>query len=844
MPRPTFPAALGLLVLFVASAPASAADIFVRFKVTEPAGEKFRVVVGGFPHQDPWSFPERTVQVAGGAWSEWVDLRDWKWAGKFNRQGGVAEWPAMRLSVLRAGGDGGGVKQCSLDVQLADRADEAAVVHSFTERGTAGAIGFLVPHPLREHKTEFETGSQMTARHLAWAKEATGGRPVRLKQFQFITSLWGPYDPALARQSLQTLKLLGFNVVGGADPAILRAEGLRTYTASWLYVADPEQQDKEWKGYAEGALKRALASEDGRWSTADAAHWVISDEISALDLHGVKPERRDAWFREYLKAKGVTDERLGQPVNEVTFPADALHEKTLPKGADLKSRKRLYYAAKFGQWWSARQVRRASDLIRASVPGAKTETLPGDHGFFGAWGPPALGMGYRMCDLFELGEGQETVDQLSSEDWLGLNHMYGPGATWTGAQSFEYFNALCRSAIGEKDIHLRALVTPSDDKYLRLKTYSALGQGTKSFFFWTFGPTYISTENYWSDLRSQYDGLVKLGRAIERSEEVLCAAKPVRDPVAILYSVSQDYWNNDDPAAFVEKRLLWHALRHLGVQPDFIREEDVEIGKLKNYKVLYVTDWCVTRKASAAIDAWVKDGGVVSLSAGACTRDEYFEPYVAPFAKTVWPDDAAATLKSEGGHAYNERVDLPTVRPMTAVNVELSDTKGTLPVLGCRLPVRESGVTVTGRFDDDHEAACGVAARGNGKVYAWGFMPMLAYGQLAGFKPTTLEEKWPAEPRALVKGPLDAASIGLAARPDVPVVEASLLSGEKGAALVLVNYTYQPIDSLSVELRLPPEAVGKVVSTDGKPVAVEKTAAGVRMRLPLEWTDVVLLPKP
>jgi hypothetical protein len=94
-----------------------------------------------------------------------------------------------------------------------------------------------------------------------------------------------------------------------------------------------------------------------------------------------------------------------------------------------------------------------------------------------------------------------------------------------------------------------------------------------------------------------------------------------------------------------------------------------------------------------------------------------------------------------------------------------------------------------------------------------------------------------------VKGPLDAASVRLAAKADVPVVEASLLSGEKGAALVLVNYTYRPIDSLSVEMRLPPDAVGEAVSTEGKAVAVEKTAGGVRLRLPLEWTDVVVLPK-
>ena len=72
-----------------------------------------------------------------------------------------------------------------------------------------------------------------------------------------------------------------------------------------------------------------------------------------------------------------------------------------------------------------------------------------------------------------------------------------------------------RSGIGERQrAPCAALITPSDDGYLRLKAYSALGQGAKSFFFWTFGPTYIGTENYWSDLRSEYDGIAKLSRGL------------------------------------------------------------------------------------------------------------------------------------------------------------------------------------------------------------------------------------------------------------------------------------------------------------------------------------------
>ena len=117
---------------------------------------------------------------------------------------------------------------------------------------------------------------------------------------------------------------------------------------------------------------------------------------------------------------------------------------------------------------------------------------------------------------------------------------------------------------------------------------------------------------------------------------------------------------------------------------------------------------------------------------------------------------------------------------------------------------------------------------------------MLAYGQGANFKPITLEEKWPAAPRELIKLALDGAKITPVAKSDRPVVETSLLTGDKGAALVLVNYTYEPVDALTVDLKLS-RPVTRATSTEGSTVAVEKTADGVRLRLPLKWTDIIVL---
>jgi hypothetical protein len=420
--------------------------------------------------------------------------------------------------------------------------------------------------------------------------------------------------------------------------------------------------------------------------------------------------------------------------------------------------------------------------------------------------------------------------------------------TWTGAQSHEYLTAVMRSAVADDGVTLRNLITPSDDGYLRLKAYSALGQGSKSFFFWTYGPTYIGTENYWSDLRSMYDGIAKLDRAVSQCEDVLNEAKVVRDPVAILYSVSHDLWHGDQPAAFVEERLLWHALRHLGVQPDFLSEQDVEAGRLKDYKALYVVDWCVTRAASAHIDEWIRAGGVAYVSAGAATRDEYYEPYVPPFAAKAWGSDAPDVARRfvAERHAYNERGDLPGIKPLTTVAMRDDAPASKIPVIGCRLDFAkqaESGGEVIARFADGKPAAA-VLKHGKGTVLGIGFCPMLAYGQMAGFKPKTLEERWPPGPRGFAQRVLDRAGVTPVARADVPVVETSLLhTPGRGYVLALANYTYQPVARLTVDVRIPTGHIGKPRSTEGREMTAEPTPDGVRLTLPLDWTDLVVIPE-
>ena len=47
-----------------------AADIWLRFKVSAPQGERFRVTAGGFRHADPWYLPSLTGKARGAALRE------------------------------------------------------------------------------------------------------------------------------------------------------------------------------------------------------------------------------------------------------------------------------------------------------------------------------------------------------------------------------------------------------------------------------------------------------------------------------------------------------------------------------------------------------------------------------------------------------------------------------------------------------------------------------------------------------------------------------------------------------------------------------------------------------
>lgn len=773
--------------------------------------------------------------------SEWLDLAKLNLpAAQGTRAGGKGEWPMIWIYF---DGPRDGV---AFEVQLAEKPEESAVVATFTERSASGTIGFTLPLPLAANKAEIETGSAMVARQLEWAKQLSRNKEPNVGRFEVWVSMAGLYyDPGLAVPCVDTIRKLGGNVLTGAPLSSIQEVGLRTVRNSDTYMADVEAGLAAWQEFARGPLASELNTADGTWLREHLAAFTIGGDgsstfgvgdpsgLRALDFKGVDAGKVNGWYREFLKSSNVTADQLGSD------PAAAVYTPFSFEG-DLAKRKAVYFSARFAQFLSAKHLRAVTDGIRTSVPGVRTIAMMSQRAMLGA--KEGFGSAAGNLDPFVLAA-QSSVTLLGTTDQLSVS-LGDAESNFSGAGTFEFVQAVLRSASLDRDVRVHTQFAPSDEKEIYTKGLAALAQGAKTFHFRDFGPTLAAKNEYWSDYSTMYDGVSRFTDLLERNEESLFTAKTVTDPVAIVYSASSDIWAGDDGSAFSDMRLTWHALRHMGYQPNFVSEAQVESGGLKNYKVVHVSGKCLSKKAGEALSAWVNEGGVAMFAGGAATRDEFNEPLLPECAKTLVAPVAGSAKRMSG--RYNERTDLPAMKPVGNVMFSGGKAPMEMPVIAVKTELAAAANAVKlATFPDGAPAAASVAV-GKGQVIACGFLPGLAYGHGAGFKAKTSDEKWPDAPRLLIKLAVDAAKIVPVTKiePDGSGVTASLISSQSGPVLVIVN----PAGRTMARLRVDVKANFKMspcMSFDGARVTIRRgEGTAMAVELPLRGgSEIILLPR-
>jgi hypothetical protein len=836
--------AAALAAALVAASPA-AGDVFVRFRMLEPGQAVYYVRLGGYIHNAPWYLP-KTVWPAGadkdtaarlpaGTPTPWFDLGRHagdRLHGRLKRAGGVAEFPNVTADFVTDPA----ADRRRVVIEIATAPNEAAVVKRLEETYRGSLTSFLVsPDPKRD-AAHLETASQMTERRLRWAREATGGKRVAPKRLIVQTSFWSPQRAELNVKEAEVLRLLGFNVVGNQRPEVRErfdfAVPGHTHRVTFGPGATRDAIDDLMKQHASRAKERPAAG----------VPFGFSDEVVCRPPIG-DDERALAHFRAWLARQEIRPQTLGVERLPDLVPIetpDVLRARM--KDGESAARRVFYYTSRFRQAAMTERLKWHTESLHRHVgDGPLATTLVADHPYFGGSG---LGMGMTpnacwgghplAADWFDLAR-TRAVDLIGIEDWMGLQFMYGPNSTWEGFQLMGFQASIFRSG-SRGALPVIAWITPSDETNLRLKSASALCQGAKHFFYWTYGPTATSTENYWSDLRSAYDGVATQTGHLAAAEHIVAPGRTRKTRLALLYSISSDLWQPFGYVHMLERRTTYLALVHRQYLVDMLTEEDVEAGRLADYDVLYVTDPCVKTAAAGAIRRWVEAGGHLYGSCAAGGRNAFGEP-VAGLADVFGIRPTVEATVQPG--RYGIRGALNGMPYLDEVRLTGAGRPG-FGAIGVKVRFEPKAAQVMGACKDGSPAVV-ANAFGRGRAVYVGTCPGISYAKDAGFVPDALAETWPKAQRAFITDLARRRNVPRLVELSHPVVEAGVYDADGGTALVLANFTYRPIRGLDVKVHVT-GPVKTVRSVEKGPLEFAATKANdVAFKVDLDLSDIILI---
>lgn len=673
---------------------------------------------------------------------------------------------------------------------------------------------------------------------------------------QFVVSCYqlmgGQGHPGQLRDSAAAVAALGFNTVNayswGAIPPrevdeVLAANGLRrrllaSYSPPSYFDFDRGKMNPD--ALARWAAGRAaIVARQNGGTPADVVTHVLSDEPgwyypAVLNDVRNKPEWLAA-FRAYLVEQGLKPLDVGQPDWEHVVPVG--------RGAaqDLSSRRLYYWSIRFFPDAAARGHRLAREALEKAF-GHPLLAPVNWNNWGNRWYTPSPGA--RISRNRDVGPdtGSGSMDWLAagrlaavtpwSEDWfpdqLAENWSFAADLLRAAAPGGQPFGGYVIGATtGEH---------PAGAQY---RILSLVGHGAKAVDVYSWGPEFLFPGNCWSEAWRAYRPVADAIRLVGRGERLLYPGRPERGKAAVLIPGGSALWDSDPRPThyFHEIWSLHYALTHAGYAVDFVDGIDLASGALaaRGYAVLYLTGPNVSAVAQEKVAEWVRDGGTIAVTPGGAVADEYDTP----------TDRLTGVLGVRGRAAVREPIPgeqtwealRPTAR-LTAVDARLDC--GDLPLYGPTTTMEPDRATVLARFASGG-AAVTLHRHGRGAAVAYGFFPGWQYWLSPDrSNPTRLPRHWGADRRRLAAAPARLAGTPRAVLLSEEVVEGCRLNSEKGVAVVLLNWTDEPIHNLTVTVPGTGQ-FGKVTSLKHGSLEPVRDGDGLRVKLPVRDVDVLLI---
>jgi hypothetical protein len=745
-------------------------------------------------------------------------------------------------------------------LEFATAPEENSIVRTMAVASDPNGLVVVVPPDLT------------TAEHLSWLKrdsdfaEATGriadafdwpaiGRKPQRFPF-FVSATVGGYgtavDKSVSDREWKTLDYFGFS------------NRSKSYIGGVWHMQDGSYCRPDIERMKQQAATQSAEFRDSGKSIGDIAFCMLTDEPTGQPAaFAARDEAYHEAFRTWLKKLGKSPTDLLVANWEAVKPVPDNQRDDHPA---------LHY---FTQRFRTRSLGDFMATQRGILEEAYGRSLPTLVNFSDGATYHANFYGQGV-DYFELLDADDQ-NAIWSEDWAN-----GASSYQCGAYNVDLMRAAARER-GQLIGHYLVAHAGRKSWDIKLKAASETARGVRIWKNFSYGVSWGSHEggpawksHTWYSKPDVWRANAEVVREIGGAEDLLLSAKADPAEVAILYSSSTDAWTLGRNYAFGFDRMhTWMALAHAQIPVDFVAERQVERGALKNYKVCYLSGPNLTRAAAQRLSEWVSAGGVLYLSAGAASLDEFNRPLDTLDSQLPAERDPVETLQpylNSGSYAYI----------LQAKDHAVADG-ATLEVLSVRqrqTPHTDSEVLA--KFDDG-SAAIVRSTVGRGMIYSAGFLPALDYikqavvarrallaehasaneiaanrtsaptptleasDRPAAIKPTTdirLERSYnpwdyAAEVRELILQPVRAASIDPPLTCNTPLVDAILLQADNGAVIPLANYTLLPLDKVEFNLRSQ-RAIARIESIHRGAIEFATDGSGVvTFSLPLDASDYI-----
>jgi hypothetical protein len=259
--------------------------------------------------------------------------------------------------------------------------------------------------------------------------------------------------------------------------------------------------------------------------------------------------------------------------------------------------------------------------------------------------------------------------------------------------------------------------------------------------------------------------------------------------------------------------------------------------------VLIVVGDCLPPSLAPAIEAWVRQGGVVLATANAGRYDPYREP-TPVFEKLFGLQDRKS---EERASFFRPRQELPFLQPLDRI----ACPGGVMPQLGTfeRITPRKDA-TILAHFKSDKGAAIVDHHLGKGHVFYVAALPGVAY-LWSALQPPAVPDRGPGThaiptefnkgARALVELVLRAAHVRPIVEATPALVDARLLKAPGGYILPLANYHDKIGQKVTLRIRVGGK-IGKVTSAYHGELAMKEDDGRLVLTIPsLGYGDVLRL---